>query len=539
MRKIRPLRRSLALALVFATLAPLALAETGIADFSNGAQGYDPYAAYGNYASNFNFDADLQVGYVALPGASMNPFYCTDRDLVSLNQLVYESVIELDANFEPKPLLADNWKTEGKTWTFQLRSGVVFHNGAPLTATDVVISYQNFLNAGKQNPYYGRLSLIEGMTALDDTTLEVKAKYSGYMTLYAMTFPVVQYGTVNDDLPRGTGPFWYTDYITDVGVRFEMNPLWWKKDAQLSSVVAICYGDSGDAIEALQTNQIDVLCSQSSKAALSKKLSDLTHMDYLTNIYEMLVPNLKSNSVMSDLRMRQAVMYAIDHAAIASNAYLGMAIQCEVPVNPSSWLYESQSAIFYYSPERALQLILDCGWKDLTGDGMLNKLNGVVLEDLTIRIVTYNEDTSAVRENAANLIAGYLAKVGVKTKIRVLDKEDVLEEIEDGNYDLALVGVNLSDVPNLTELLYSKGKLNLNNYRNIDMDNLITATGTTTTPEGLKSVFSEIQLSVVENLPVMGLVFRTGTVLSSRSLAGLSGISAGNTLNGIEFMLKE
>ena len=182
---------------------------------------------------------------------------------------------------------------------------------------------------------------------------------------------------------------------------------------------------------------------------------------------------------------------------------------------------------------------MDCGWKDLTGDGMLNKLNGVVLEDLTIRIVTYNEDTSAVRENAANLIAGYLAKVGVKTKIRVLDKEDVLEEIEDGNYDLALVGVNLSDVPNLTELLYSKGKLNLNNYRNIDMDNLITATGTTTTPEGLKSVFSEIQLSVVENLPVMGLVFRTGTVLSSRSLAGLSGISAGNTLNGIEFMLKE
>ena len=536
---IWPLRRALALALAFCTLAPLALAETGIADFSNGGNSYDPYAAYTSYASDFNFDADLQVGYVALPGASMNPFYCTDRDLVSLNQLVYESVIELDENFEPKPLLADNWKTEGKTWTFQLRSGVVFHNGAPLTATDVVISYQNFLNAGKQNPYYGRLSLIESMTALDDTTLEVKAKYSGYLTLYAMTFPVVQYSTVNDDLPRGTGPFWYTDYIPDVAVRFEMNPLWWKKDAQLSSVVAISYADSGDAIEALQTNQIDVLCSQSSKAALSKKLSDLTHMDYLTNIYEMLVPNLSSDSVMSDLRMRQAVMYAIDHAAIASNAYLGMAIQCEVPVNPSSWLYESQSAIFYYSPERALQLILDCGWKDLTGDGMLNKLNGVVLEDLTIRIITYNEDTSAVRENAANLIASYLAKVGVKTKIRVVDKEDILDEIKEGDYDLALVALNLSDVPNLTELLHSKGRANLNNHNNIYLDNMVTATGTTTTREGLKSLFSEIQLSVVENLPIMGLVFRTGTVLSSRSLAGLSGISAGNTLNGIEFMQKE
>ena len=535
-------KRVLALWLTLMLTTSVALSEAQIADFSNEGSQEVQIADFSEgvgLTAGINRNADLSVGYVALPGASMNPFYCTDRDLVSLNQLVFESVVELDENFQPKPLLADNWTVEGKTWTFQLRSGVVFHNGATLTATDVVLSYQAFLNSGKTNPYYGRLSMIESMTALDDTTLVVEAKYSGYITLYAMTFPVVQYTTLNDDLPRGTGPYWYTQYIPDEGLRLEMNPLWWKKDAKLESVVAISYASSGDAIEALQTNEIDLLCTQSSKASLSKKLSDLTSMDYLTNTYEMLVPNLDSDSIMSDLRMRQAVMYAIDHATITSNAYLNMGIQCEVPVNPSSWLYESQSAIYYYSPERALQLILDCGWTDLTGDGTLNKLNGVILEDLTVRLITYNEDTSAVRENAANLIASYLANVGVKTQVRVLSKENVQKEIKEGNYDLALVGVHLSEVPNLSELLHSDGKINLNDYDNYDMDNLISTTATTTTAEGLKAAFSEIQMIVVEELPILGLLFRTGTVLSSRSLAGLSGISAMNTLNGIEFMEKE
>ena len=117
------------------------------------------------------------------------------------------------------------------------------------------------------------------------------------------------------------------------------------------------FADSGDALEALQTNQINMLCTQSSNAAVHRKLSDHTSMDYMTTTYEMLVPNLNDDSVMSDVRMRQAVMYAIDRANVAANAYRGMGIQCEVPVNPSSWLYESQSAIYYYSPERALQLI--------------------------------------------------------------------------------------------------------------------------------------------------------------------------------------
>ena len=70
------------------------------------------------------------------------------------------------------------------------------------------------------------------------------------------------------------------------------------------------------------------------------------------------------------------------------------------------------------------------------------------------------------------------------------------------------------------------------------MQNLLTQLSTVATEAEMKSIYSQIQMNIVDRLPVLGMLFRTGTVLSTRSLAGLSGIRAENTLNGIEFMTK-
>lgn len=487
--------------------------------------------------SSIDMDADLKVGYVAV--GDINPFVCTDRDLVSLNQLVFESVVELDDDMKPTPLLADSWSNDGKTWTFKLRDGVVFHNGASLTAYEVLDSYNRFLLTNELNPYYERVQMIESMEVQDNLTLVVHSKVEGYVTLYAMTFPVVQSSTMDDSMARGTGPYWYTQYVSGYGVRLEANPLWWKNDPEIHSIAAVNFAETGVALEALDTGVIDLMCTQSNSAALHKKFSTITSMDYTTTTFETLIPNLSDNSVMADVRMRQAVMYAIDRAVIASNAYNGMAVQCEVPVNPSSWLYESQSAVYYYSPERALQLVQSCGWSDLTNDGYMNQIEGVRLKDLSIKIVTYNESTNNVRENAANLIADYLRAVGFQVEVEVHGKARALRMINEKDYDLALVGFQLSEIPDLSEMLGGGGDLNLNNFRNETMEELLDQISDVSTEEELKNIYSQIQMIVVERLPVLGLVFRTGSVLSTRSLSGLSGLRMNNALNGIEFMSKE
>lgn len=553
MQNNRRLRRRIARMLALCLLCAGALAEVAdlgdVQDWTQGqAQDWTDDAAQdwsegyvqtdGDQAQlGLNTDADLRLGYVAT--GEINPFVCTDRDLVSLNQLVFESVVEFDDQMKPTPLLADSWTVQDKAWTFKLREGVVFHNGAALTAWEVLDSFHRFQMVDSTNPYYSRVQMIESMEVLDEMTLVVNSRYSGYVTLYAMTFPIVESGTLDDGMARGTGPYWYTEYIAGLGVRLEANPLWWKKDPEIHSVAALNYYSSGDALEGLRLRQINTLCTQSNHAAVNRKLSDITSMDYVTNNYEMLVPNLSENSLMSDIRMRQAVMYGVDRSNIAEYGYAGMGVQCEVPVNPSSWLYESQSAIYYYSPERALQLIQSCGWQDLTGDGMLNQVDGVVLKDLTLRLITYNEGTNTVRQNAADLIANQLAKVGVHVEVSVYSKEKCLQRVKERDYDLALVGVQLSEIPNLAPMLQSGGSLNLNNFKNDSMETLLGQVSSATSEEQLKSIYSQMQMIVVERLPVLGLLFRTGAVLSTRSLSGLSGLRVGDMLNGIEFMSKQ
>lgn len=525
----------LALALMFALTATVVAEETIATDldgiFSTETQTEtvvwdgDPY------------DADLVIGYVAQDAAQVNPFYCNETDLISANQLVFESLVTLDEEQKPVPQLADNWTHEGNTWVFNLRSGISFHDGAEMTAYDVVASYKAFIANKDTNAYGNRLLLfVSDMQALSDYQLQVTANYTGYLTLYAMDFPIVHASTVNDTLPRGTGPFWYIAYNDASYLRIEANPLWWKQQSTLSSITFRKYDSSTDALEAMHTKDIEMLATRSSSAAYSRKLSQFASLDYATTTYEFLLPNLSSSSVMSDVNVRKAVMYAMDRSTIVSNAYLDMAIQSEVPVLPGTWLYESQSAVYYYSPERALQLLYDSGWKDLTGDAILNKLDGIKLTDLSVNIITYNDSESSVRGNAAKLIADYLTTVGVKTTVEVLTRDTVMKRIDDRDYDLALIAVNLSEIPVLQPLLSSKGALNYNNYGNDQMDEYINLTATALTEDALKQVYSDIQMEVVDRLPILGLLFRTGTVLSTRSTSGMSGARSMHIFRGLEYL---
>ena len=529
---MRILKRALAVWMI-AALIPCCFAEEGIvpSELDGGLEASvsvwqgDPY------------DADLLVGYVAQDYAQVNPFYCNEQDLVSVNQLVFESLVTLNENQKPVPQLADNWTHEGADWVFTLRSGISFHDGAEMTAYDVVASYQAFIANANSNPYGSRLSLfIEDMQAIDDRQLQVKGRYTGYMTLYAMDFPVVHASTTNDTMPRGTGAFWYVAYNDASYVRIEANPLWWKQQPTLSSITFRRYASASDALEALHTREVEMLATRSSSAAFSRKLSEFASLDFATTTYEMLLPNLSDQSVMSDVNVRKAVMYAMDRSAIVSSAYLDMAIQSEVPVLPGTWLYESQSAVFYYSPERALQLLYDSGWKDLTGDAILNKLDGIKLTDLTVNIITYNDGESSIRGNAAKLIADYLAVVGVKANVEVLTRDKVMSRIDDRDYDLALIGVNLSEIPALQPLLSGGGALNFNRYSNDNMNEYISQTLTVESEDELKQVYSSIQMELVDRLPILGLLFRTGTVLSTRAMGGMSGARSMDMFRGMEYL---
>lgn len=490
----------------------------------------------GSFSGNsYGLDnAELTVGYVAAAGTDLHPLRGNSRDLSSMNHLVFESVVELDENLSPVPLLADRWEYTDGAWYFYLRDGVVFHDGSPLTAYDVVASFEDIQLNEATSPYANRITYIQEMTAEDDLTLRVVGNGVSYMVLYAMTFPVVQRYTLNATLPRGTGPYWYISYNSYSSLRLERNPLWWKRQASIQSINCLRYDETADALTALSLQEIDVFSTREPGGALSRQLSDRLTLSYSTISWECLVPNLDSG-ILSDVTVRQAIMYAIDRTTLADTAYLGMVQESETPVNPSSWLYETQSTQYNYNPERAYQMLQSAGWHDSDNDGILDRVHDGLWEDLAFTLVTYNEPGISIREEAVEQIAEQLGRVGIQVTVETTDKEGMRDRFEDNTFDLALVGFNLSEVPDLTFLLGTGKKGNCSEYSDADMDALLAAACSADNADALQSALSGIQMKVVSDLPVMGLFFRTGVLISKVNLGGLTGIRETFTLRGLEF----
>ena len=475
------------------------------------------------------------IGMVFDSGAVLNPLQCSQRDLISLNELVFESVITLDDYLQPTGELALNWEVSGSVYTFNIRDNVRFHDGTYLSAQDVYASYSRIMELGENgSPYYTRCSYIKKMEVTGMYTLEVTGKYESYLTLYAMTFPVLQRNTVTWDMAIGTGPYWYMSYDTEY-IQVDANPYWWKKAPTIDSICGFRYDDTGDALEALSTGEVDAVATRSQTAAIGRLLNDRQSVDYTTLTYEMLVPNIKGD-IFSDVKTRQALMYAIDVTTIASNIYMDMVTESEVPVITGSWLYEPQSAIYYQSQERALQLLYEAGWGDYNSDGILDRIVDNVLVQFEFTLYTYVDDATGTRTHAAELIRDQLHLLGIEVTVSTQSKANVQKKLKNGSFEMVLCGINMSVLPDLTFLLNSSGRMNYSGYSDAGMNSLLYSLYETQDETQFKYLFSQLQLKVANDLPFLGLFFRKGTLMTTADISGLDAVIEGDVFRGIEYV---
>ena len=473
-------------------------------------------------------------GMVYEGGAAINPLYCNQRDLTSLNELVFESVVTLDDELKPVCELALSYTVKDREYTFELRQNVRFHDGTYMGAYDVVATYEHIMSLGSRCPYYARCSNISKIEVVDMYTIRVTGKHKSFLTMYAMTFPVLQHDSLTMNLPTGTGPYWYM-YSDTEWVQIDANPYWWKRAPVVDTVYVFRYDDTASALRALSTGEVDAVPTRSQTAALGRLLSDRMSVDYSTLTYEMLVPNIRSE-LFKDVRTRKALMYAIDVSTVAQNIYMGMVMKSEVPVITGSWLYEPQSAIDYHSMERALQLLLEAGWGDYNGDGILDKVVNGVLEQLDFTILTYVDDAANTRTHATQLIADQLAPLGIHIEVKTLSKSSVQKRLKNRDFDMVLCGINMAITPDLSHLLNGGDTLNYSGYYSTAMNELMQKLYETTDEAEFKSLMSRAQILLADDLPFLGLFFRKGTLMTTADISGLSAVIEGDVLRGFEYI---
>lgn len=401
-----------------------------------------------------------------------DPFFATDGATFRTSQQIFEGLVEFKpGTADAEAGLAEKWDAsdDGLTWTFNLRKGVKFHDGTEFNAEAVCFNFNRWYNqkgAGQSPAVTGywvdnfggfsdgaEPSLFESCTAKDDSTVDVKitrytSKFPDILGLpsFAMQSPtalekydadnVVQQGdsftypAYATEHPTGTGPFKFSKYDEANGtVELVRNDDYWGTKAKLDKLILRAIPDETARKQALQSG--DVQGYDLPSPADWQGLKDDGYQLLIRpafNVFYIGI-NQKNNASLRDLKVRQAIAYAIDREGLVKQQLPEGATVAEnfYPKTVFGWTDDVEK--YNYDPDKAKSLLAEAGATGLT--------------------VTFYWPTEVTRPYMPNpqdmfgFIQGNLEAVGVK--LNVVSKPwngGYLEDVDQGLADLFLLGWN-------------------------------------------------------------------------------------------------
>ncbi len=495
-----------------------------------------PVAALGE-----NVQDSLDIGVVSTRTLEIRPLFPQERGIMSLYSVVYESLVTIDDNGLPQPLLAESWTEtgDGKTWTFTLRENITFSDGTPLTMFDVAASGNALINRAKDDEavdkgFYRNITYyISSITAKDERTLEVKAARPYYGVLYAMTYPVVHATQVDTPSPLGTGPYVIEAFEPAGYMWLKANEKWWQSQPQVREIMATFFTNNKEMITAFEYNRVDTVFTRSVAAAQYKSGISSLSVAYSTRQLECLMMNHKEFPLES-VNVRKAIHYAINKDLIAQNVYMGMTVDADTPIPSDSWLYYDQEKTFVYNPDKAKELLAADGWEDLDDDGVLDKVVGDGVKHFYLQLYVYEDPENNVRFETANMIKDMLENVGIIVKITNMEYEDELVTLEKGSFELALCAFQMDVVPDIGFFLRKGNKENYCRYVSSDMSSLIETLRKSYTQSDFAYAAQAMQQQFANDVPFMCLFYRSGAILTRKMYTTVRSIRELELLRGIE-----
>ena len=300
---------------------------------------------------------------------------------------VYDGLLEYDTELQPRPSLAESWTVspDGKTITFKLRKGVVFHDGKPLTSADVQFSIMKVAKVTHPRGPNTFAAVSEVQTP-DDYTVVLKLSeaapymmmaFSGYET---PIIPKHIFGKgdlrahPNANKPIGSGPFKFVEWKKGRYIRLDRNPDYWKKgQPYLDRIVARFIADPSTRTAALEKGEAHFAAMGAVPFNDAKKLAGNPNLTVTTKGHEMISPvselllNTKRKPL-DDKRVRQAIAYSIDRQFIIDNIWFGYGKAATGPMSSNfapSGLYTDKVRT-YQVPDgvaRANEILDKAGYK--------------------------------------------------------------------------------------------------------------------------------------------------------------------------------
>lgn len=341
---------------------------------------------------------------------------------------VFDTLVEPDAELNMQPALAESWETspDGLTWTFHLRPDVTFHDGSPFTADDVVYSYRRIIDEKLSN--VDKFSAVTDVVATDDRTVTLTVaqptpnlltNLGGFKGMAIVQRRNVEDGQIGSH-PIGTGPFMFDSQTSGDSIRLTANPDYWGGAPKIPGVTFRFIGQPSTALSALQAGEIDWTDAVPPQRVEQLRNDDSLHLAVTpSNDYWYLALN-QARPPWNDVRVRQAIAYAIDRPSIVQATSYGTAEANQLAIPKGNPWYIEYSR-YRYDIEHAKELLAQSGSSP---------------QSMDLLVTTEYPQTVT----AAQVIADNLAPLGITVNIRTVDFATWLDEQNNGNFDMLMMG---------------------------------------------------------------------------------------------------
>ena len=400
-------------------------------------------------------------------------------------------------------------KKRRKTWQNDYGS---FTSADVKYTIDLIMSY-----SAEESRYAAYNSYIASYEATDTYKITITLNEPSNVAIYFMTMPIVceAYLAEHDfdaDLPVGTGPYTVASYDNREGMELFANEVWWKQPPYIQNLSAVNYSDHEAELYALDSNLLDFVTTSIIAIEPYLKYEQTDYIDYITQYYDCLIPNV-TNGVLSDKRVRQAVAFALDKRDIISEELLGHAVATDYPIPLNSFLSSGSTNIFEYNVQKAIELLEEAGWKNRDEDPVFEYVENSLLTDLEIDLLIYRNDEDTYRRDVADNIAEQLLSCGISVNVDEVSYEDYKRRLESYDFDIALCSFYLDKNPDPTFLIGTDGSANYGGFSDASMDQLLMNCRTANNDEDMLAAYLAMEDYFVEQMPHIGLYFRTHSLL--------------------------
>jgi peptide/nickel transport system substrate-binding protein len=347
---------------------------------------------------------------------TLDPQLREDGGERAVNDNIYETLMarKPDGTLVPGLAASEPKLLDPTTWEVKLRPGIKFHNGEPFNADAVVFSIQRIIDPKFNSEQISFFNTIKGAEKVDEVTVKIFTTGPDPILLsrlywMKMVPPVHSKDPKFAETPVGTGPYTFVKWARGQMIILEANPGYWGEKPAIKKVTYRFVSDPGTRLAGLKAGEFDVITNLLPE--FTKEVPQAIHIMGLE--FPIIILNADSGPT-KDVRVRQALNYAVDKKAMADGLFEGFAqIAQGQLLGPSFFGFDKDVKAYPYDPQKAKALLKEAG-----ATGATVELIGTAGRWLKDR-------------EMVEAVAAFWDKVGIKTKVRIFEFNEYLNRLFD------------------------------------------------------------------------------------------------------------